>query len=503
MSASQEKRRREDPPVDGAEMRQKSSKKRAAQKKRGMHKETIGIIVVAVLILAVVVINSSFFYTMMPGLSIGGTNYTTAEFNYYYFTAYYNLNSQYGNSLIDPSIPLDKQDSWFGDGTWADYFENDALESMRRIEFLCDEAEKNGFELSQEDKDSIATNLAGFDSYADLGYASKNQLVQANFGKGSNIKMVEKILTKTAIAQAYTQQILDSYEFSEDEIEAHYTEKKDTYDVLTYRQFFIDGSANEEEGIDAETAMAAAKEKAEAMAKAITDEESFVAQAVENAAEGQEEIFEDPEYTQYSAVGQSINGAYSEWLLDAARKEGDVKAIEDTNGYYVMMYLDREDNHYNTRAMRHILIKADADENGEYTDEAKEAARVRAEELLDEWKSGAKTEDSFAELATAETMDEGSAENGGLYENIYKGQMVPEFDAFTFDESRKPGDTGIVYGESSNYAGYHAVYYVGEGEFYSSLISKADLTNEKYSEWIEAGIENYQVTTKFPFIFSK
>ena len=503
MSASQEKRRREAPPVDGAEVIQKAGKKQVTQKKRGMHKETIGIIVVAVLILAVVVMNSSFFYTMMPGLSIGGTNFTTAEFNYYYFSAYYNLNSQYGSYLLDPNVPLDKQDSWFGDGTWADYFENEALETMKQITFLCDEAEKNGFELSQEDKDSIAESLAQFDSYADLGYASKNQLIQANYGKGSNIKMIEKLLTRTTTAQAYSQQILDSYEYSEEELEAHYTEKKDTYDILTYRQFFFDGSANEEEGIDAETAMAAAKENADAMTKAITDEDSFVEQALENAAEGQEEMYQDSEYTRSSSAGQSLNTAYSEWLLDAARKEGDCEALEAANGYYVVMYLDRQDNHYNTREMRHILIKAEADENNEYTDEAKEAARTRAEELLAEWKSGAKTEDSFAELATAETMDEGSIETGGLYEGIYKGQMVPEFDAFTFDDSRKPGDTGIVYGESTGYTGYHVVYYVGEGELYSSLISEADLTNEQYTAWIEAGTENYQVTTKFPFRFSK
>ena len=502
MSASQDKRRRDDSPVDGAEVRQKTGKKKAAQKKRGMHKETIAIILVAVLILAVVVMNSSFFYAMMPGLSIGGTNYTTSEFNYFYFSAYYNLNSQYGNSLIDTSIPLDKQDSWFG-GTWAEYFEKEALETMKQITFICDEAAKNGFELSQDDKDAIAANLAEFDSYAQFGYASKNQLIQANYGKGSNFKMIEKLLTKTTTAQAYSQHISDSYEFSEEELEAHYAEKKDTYDVLTYRQFLISGAANEEEGIDAETAMADAKEKAEAMAKAITDEESFAEQAQENAAEGQEELYKDSEYTRYSTTGQSLNSAYSEWMLDAARKEGDVEALEAETGYYVVMYLDRQDNHYNTRSMRHILIKAEADENNEYTDEAKEAARERAEELLDEWKSGAKTEDSFAELATAETMDEGSMETGGLYEDIYKGQMVSEFDAFTFDESRKPGDTGVVYGESTGYAGYHVVYYVGEGELYSSLIAKTDLTNTQYSDWIEAGTENYQATKKFTYMFSK
>ena len=58
--------------------------------------------------------------------------------------------------------------------------------------------------------------------------------------------------------------------------------------------------------------------------------------------------------------------------------------------------------------------------------------------------------------------DGGSNTNGGLYTKVLKGQMVTEFNDWLFDESRKPGDTGIVYGESSNYAGYHVMYFVGD-----------------------------------------
>ena len=86
--------------------------------------------------------------------------------------------------------------------------------------------------------------------------------------------------------------------------------------------------------------------------------------------------------------------------------------------------------------------------------------KCKANELLTEWKNGEHTEDSFAYMAAENSTDSGSATNGGLYEDIYPGQMVDAFDAWCFDASRKPGDTGIVKTEY----GYHIMYFVSTGE---------------------------------------
>ena len=48
---------------------------------------------------------------------------------------------------------------------------------------------------------------------------------------------------------------------------------------------------------------------------------------------------------------------------------------------------------------------------------------------------------------TSYSADTGSNTNGGLYTEVYQGQMVTEFNDWCFDESRQPGDTGIVYNE--------------------------------------------------------
>lgn len=108
--------------------------------------------------------------------------------------------------------------------------------------------------------------------------------------------------------------------------------------------------------------------------------------------------------------------------------------------------------------VRHILLIPKVS-----TDESKAVCLQRAEELLEQWKTGAATEESFAQLANEHSEDPGSNTNGGLYEYVYQGDMVDTFDAWCFDESRKPGDTGIV---ETDY-GYHIMYFVyGADEWY-------------------------------------
>ena len=126
--------------------------------------------------------------------------------------------------------------------------------------------------------------------------------------------------------------------------------------------------------------------------------------------------------------------------------------------------------------MRHILIQPEGtNDDGTYTDEAWAEAEKKANELLTEWKNGEHTEDSFAFMAAESSTDSGSATNGGLYEDIYPGQMVDAFDAWCFDAARKPGDTGIVKTEY----GYHIMYFVSTGEHaYWYACAESDYLNE-------------------------
>ena len=111
--------------------------------------------------------------------------------------------------------------------------------------------------------------------------------------------------------------------------------------------------------------------------------------------------------------------------------------------------------------VRHILVKVKGgttDETGNttYSEEEWAACKEEAQAILDAWLAGDKTEDSFAALANEKSEDPGSNTNGGLYTQVYQGQMVQNFNDWCFDESRQYGDYGLV---ETNY-GYHVMFYV-------------------------------------------
>ena len=161
-------------------------------------------------------------------------------------------------------------------------------------------------------------------------------------------------------------------------------------------------------------------------------------------------------------LGSSLEEITRPWLSEEGRVKGDITTLEaaDGAGWYVVLFLDHNDNTEPVVAVRHILIKAEASEDGTYSDEAKAAAKAKADEILAAFNQGDKTEEDFAVLAFLLSEDGGSSSNGGLYSTVEQGQMVKEFDEFCFDESRQPGDTAVVYGESGAYAGYHVTYFV-------------------------------------------
>jgi len=131
-------------------------------------------------------------------------------------------------------------------------------------------------------------------------------------------------------------------------------------------------------------------------------------------------------------------------------------------------------------SVRHILVLVEGgteNEEGDtvYSDEEWETCRKEAQEILDQWLAGDKTEDSFAKLAIEHSEDEGSSANGGLYTGINKSStLVKPFLNWCIDESREYGNTGLV---KSTY-GYHVMFFV-EREAGWILYCRDGVKNEK------------------------
>ena len=140
--------------------------------------------------------------------------------------------------------------------------------------------------------------------------------------------------------------------------------------------------------------------------------------------------------------------------------------------------------------VRHILIQPEnAKEDGTYADEDWAACEKKAQEILDGYLAGETSEDAFAALANAHSTDPGSNTNGGLYENVYQGQVVDTFDAWCFDGSRKTGDTGLV---KTSY-GYHIMYFVDAHLDVWKEYAAQDWLSEKSNELLENAIASHDM----------
>ena len=435
----------------------------------------IGILIVLMIVL-VIFVNSRLFYNVTTALTVGDTNYSVARMNYEYQKAYMNFNQTYGqyfSSLIDTSRSLKDQSCPFdaNGGTWDDYFKQNAETNLTQLSAVYAKAVAEGYTLTEDEAAEIDTAVENYRAYGkSLGYATLNKFLSAYFGTGNSEKTVRANMAEELIASRYADDIYASFTYTDEELDAYYAENADSYDYVNVLYTLISAAANDEEGIDADTAKAAAEDKAKViLAGAGSSEEDFRAAVLKET---------ETEATETSYTVTSFLSRYEGSVERDDIAEGKVFSHSTDSGVYVVYVLGTESNDYPTVNVRHILVKAvDADGDGTYSDAEKQTAYDAVKAIENEWLAGGGTEEGFAALANEKSEDAGSNTNGGLYENIYKGQMVTEFNDFCFGE-RKTGDYAIVYGESSAYAGYHLVYFSGENALYSRIIAENAMRQE-------------------------
>lgn len=477
MSASREKQKRREiePGTDPKQVKAQQEKK-ANRKKAWIYGAIAAAFVIVFIVL--MLLNSNSYMEHKTAATVGDQNVSVVDFDYYFRGEVNTYASYFG-------------DNW---STYASYFSSDsfvtsALSGIQQTYSLYDEAQKAGYTLTEEDRQAIEQTISYYAAYAQMsGYGSTDSFIAANFGKGCSEETYRAWMEKQYIAQGYAQQQLDSYTYTDEELQAYYDENSNDFDLVTYRTFFISSTAAEDQ--TEEDAKAEALEKAQSMADAANGNlEGFNDLCVQNASSDDvaANYADDPDYSLASEYTYSqVAADCAEWLFDAARAAGETTVIETDSGCYVLGFVERSAPDYSMVNVRHILIRVE-----DTTDEAAMAeAKARAESLLDEWSAGEATEDSFAQLAT-DNSDDSSASDGGLIENIYKGQMVEAFEDWCFDSSRQAGDTGIVETEY----GYHVMYFSGTGENYLTYSEDQALRNRDYNTWYSEISADYTTAT--------
>ena len=528
MSASSKKKLR------NAQAAEKMTERQMAEQKEAKKLKTYTIVFSVVLVVMLVVAIGTVAYRTVTtsgilerstvAATVGGHDLTSEELNYYYIDYINNAFSDQSSYLayfVDTTKPLDEQTCAFTqDGTWADYFLNEALKSAASTYALVDAAKAAGHELTDAEKAQIETSIINATAYAKVYYGASDfkTYLKGMYGNGASEKGYRAYMENSMLASSYYNAYTGEISVTADEIRAEDAENPLDYNSYSYNYYYVSaedflvGGTTAEDGTVtySDEEKAAALVAAEAAAEKLIGEEVTSLEDLEKAITVIDEDGKTLECNNYAY--SSLLAVAQEWIADESRVAGDKNYFpysththaegethsedEDTSaydvvkGYYVVYFNSSTDNNTEMVNIRHALITEGGTRNTstgmfEYTDDMA-AAKAKAEELYAQWKTGDMTEESFAELANTQSSDSDGTD-GGLYENVYTGQMVEAFDDWCFDAARKPGDTGIVQTEF----GYHIMYFVGTSEnTYRDYMIESKLINSEIEVWYTALIEN-------------
>ena len=523
MSASSKKKLRKE--LNAAAMTEKQLQEQKETKKLRLY---TGLFAAAIAVMILVVIvsrvtSSGMLQRSTTALTVGGTKVSAAELNHYYIDSVNNFLSQAGDMVslfgLDTTKALDDQFYNEAEGdTWADYFLDQATATAQNMYAVYNAAKADGFTMSEEAKASVDATVENMALYATMyGFPSADAYIAAMYGEGCNLDTFRDYAEVQMTAQEYAAAKTESLVYDKAALEAKDAENPAAYSSYDYQYYymantkFYQGGTENEDGTttysdeEMEAGRAACEAAANTLAAATNAEELDAAIA---ALEINAEVENAKSTHSHNTMYASIPAAIQSWVTDSARKAGDISAIpsEYTNedggksvaGYYVVLFEGENENLTNLINVRHILVAFEGGTTDEttgavtYSAEEKAKAKTEADEILAAFQAGEMTEEAFAALAN-EKSDDGVGTTGGLYEDVYPGQMVTNFNDWCFDAARKTGDTAVVETEY----GYHVMYFVGTSEStYRDYLIENTLLNEEMTAWETGLIEAAELVVK-------
>ena len=496
MSASRKKQERkaaEEPIITSRA--QEEQAKEAKRKRNTLIYSIIGVVIV-ILVAILLIWNSGIVQRNAKVAEINGEKVTAAQVAYYYYgnNIIYmaNMYSNYGiTTSYDPSVSPKEQiitidaASEYGISeeyiglSYHDYFLDSALNTLGEEMILLAAAKEAGYTLSDSGKATVESEMESIDETRDsyLAYYGANltrtSYLQMVYGKNMSEAKYRSCLKNAVLADEFYDAYFNTLaDYTDEELDAYYQEDKDTLDTVTYYWRQFDGTVAETTDEEGNTVEPTEEQEAAALADAQSAADAALAEVQGNL----NAVIDNEDYTETTDTLVNISSLYYDWVVDAERQPGDATILESTSGtsFYVVVFGERYRDETPTVDVRHILIQAqneddpateDVDESSEDpTDEAFAVAEQKAQELLNQWKSGKATEESFAALVADNSADTASVSTGGLYQNVHEGYMIEAFNEWIFDEARQSGDTGLVKNTESSKQGWHIIYFVGWDE---------------------------------------
>lgn len=456
---------------------QRRQEERKKAKRDELVGKVAGIVIVAALFCLVVSFPIRSYLTVHGTfIEVAGEKVSRVEFDYNYNLVKNNFISEnsYYLSLFGIDLSGDLSLQMYSDTlTYQDYFEQMAVESIADNKALRDQMRAAGF--TYDTAEEYAKYEEALKEAASAAGMTEKAYLKQVYGVYATPSRLKGYITESIELGAYYEQVAEEKKPSAAEIQSYYEERRADYDSVDYRLITINAElptepteladpVEETEGADTGTYQPSDAEIEAAMQEARTKAEAALG-TVSDLGELYENV--------------SRSGIFSllqDWLFEDGRQAGDSTIIENDNShlYYVVEFVDRYLDQTPTVDARIIIVGTDS--------------AVGADAMLEEWKGGAATEDSFADLADKY----GSSAEGGMYEGLVPGSMADALAEWLFDSARVGGETTVVpggEGESS-----YVVYYIGTNEPEWYLDIEATLLTEKLEVYLQEIREGYDVT---------
>ncbi len=417
-------------------------------------------------------------------IEVGGDKVTRTEFDYNYGLVSNNfINQYYTTYLYYLGIDLTKDLStqmYSSTLTWKDYFDQLAVDNISRNKALLREAKAKGF--SYDVAEDYQEYLDTVKSAAEGAGMTQKAYLQNVYGAYATESRLKPYIEDALYAAAYSETVTEGLKPSQEEIQAYYDENKESYDSVDYYLVTVDAKLPEEptELADPVDEADQAEDQAEGgEEQAYQPSEAEIAAAMEaakkEADEAEDKVKEEGELVE-NVKRSAVNTLLRDWLFDETRKAGDTTVIEDASNhrYYVVEYENRYLDQTKTADIRLIAMK-EAD----------------AQAVLDEWKNGEATAESFGALAEQYTDSEFGVIEGGLYEGVRRSALPQDMTDWIFDDARKMGDTIVISPESEEYT--YVLYYVGQNKEEWVLDIQNTLLAQKVNDYMDELLTTIEV----------
>lgn len=499
-----------------------------------INKEPLKFIPLAIFLAAVIAVAATFgvrYYTVPNGkegkymnpasvvATVDGQKISIGMYDYYYasIVSYYEQYASYGYYSLDTTKDYSKQYTTDDDGnkiSWQKFFETEALKEVEQITTYYSKALEEGVTLTSAQKKTIDKQISTLKDSASQNDVSLDQYIKANFGTYCSEDTIRLMLEQYYLSANYKGKFKCETKVTDNDVDKYYNDHKNDYKKIEF--YYIaspydatDDNSKNESIKTAEKIMAKMKDKKSVIALVPEVYSSYIDSQVKSSMEqdstltekkAREEAvksYESNVVTTVSGSDSPFDDKMNTWLFSDDTKVGSKKYYIDESAGYIYIVLKtskasvEEDETY---TVRHILVAPESGSNSssstsektEYTDEQWAAAKKKADSILAKFNKTDKSEYEFAKLAEQYSTDSASTSSGsndsfgGLYESVTLGQMVPDFEKWSIDDSRKYGDTGIV---KSDY-GYHIMFFINDCPEYQSKII-AQIKSDRLSNMID------------------